>query len=73
MLAYQFVAGLIPALHTKTAGVEGNFDQLLVKARFEKARFEEAKIRDLSPRINLKNQRTPTPRQPEPPAGRKLQ
>ena len=61
MLAYQFVAGLTPALRTKIAGVEGNFDQLLVKAR-----FEEAKIRDLSPRINLRNQQTPTPRQPEP-------
>ena len=61
VLAYQFVAGLTPALRTKIAGVEGNFDQLFVKAR-----FEEAKIRDLSPRINLRNQRTPTPRQPEP-------
>ena len=41
VLAYQFVAGLTQALRTK---VEGNFDQLLVKAR-----FEEVKIRDLSP------------------------
>ena len=61
VLAYQFVAGLTSALRTKIAGVEGNFDQLLVKAR-----FEEAKIRDLSPRISSRNQRTPTPRQPEP-------
>ena len=51
MLVYQFVAGLTPALRTKVAGVEGNFDQLLVKAR-----FEEAKIRDLLPRASLKNQ-----------------
>ena len=51
MLAYQFVAGLTLALSTKVAGVKGNFDQLLVKAR-----SEEAKIRDLSPRANLRNQ-----------------
>ena len=44
MLAYQFVAGLVPALRLKVAGVEGNFDQLLVKAR-----FEEEKLRDLAP------------------------
>ena len=42
VLAYQFVAGLIPVLSTKVAGVEENFEQLLVKAC-----FEEAKIRDL--------------------------
>ena len=57
VLAYQFVAGLTQALRTKVAGVEGNFDQLLVKAR-----FEEAKIRDLSPRVNPRNQRVPTSR-----------
>ena len=61
VLAYQFVAGLTPALRTKIAGVEGNFDQLLVKAR-----FEDVKIRDLSPRVNLRNERTPTRHQPEP-------
>ena len=33
VLAYQFVVGLTPALRTKVA--EENFDQLLVKARFE--------------------------------------
>ena len=60
MLAYRFVARLTLALRIKVAGVEGNFDQLLVKAR-----FEEAKIRDLSPRANLRNQRTPTPHQPK--------
>ena len=43
VLAYQFVAGLKPNLKSKLAGVEGTFDQLLVKAR-----FEEAKLRDLS-------------------------
>ena len=43
VLAYQFVAGLKKNLQSKVAGVEGDFDQLLLRAR-----FEEAKIRDLS-------------------------
>ena len=42
VLAHQFVAGLSPTLRSKVAGNEGNFEQLLIKAR-----FEEAKIRDL--------------------------
>ena len=42
VLAYQFVAGLLPDLKVKLTGVEGGFEQLLVKAR-----FEEAKARDL--------------------------
>ena len=37
VLAYQFMAGLIPALRLKVAGIEGNFNQLLVKACFEEA------------------------------------
>lgn len=44
VLTSQFVAGLLPDLKSKVAGTEGDFDQLLVKAR-----FEEAKLRDLSP------------------------
>lgn len=43
VLAYQFVAGLKRNLQSRVAGVEGDFEQLLVRAR-----FEEAKIRDLS-------------------------
>ncbi len=35
---YQFVAGLKPNLKSKLVGVEGTFDQLLVKARFEEAK-----------------------------------
>ena len=42
VLAYQFVAGLIPEIKRKVAGSEGSFDQLLAKAR-----YEEAKTRDL--------------------------
>ena len=38
----QFVAGLLPEIKRRVVGVEGSFDQLLVKAR-----FEEAKRRDL--------------------------
>ena len=43
VLAYQFVAGLKRNLKSKVAGVEGDLEQLLLKAH-----FEEAKIRDLS-------------------------
>ena len=43
VLAYQFVAGLKQNLQSKVAGVEGDFEQLLLRAR-----FEEAKIRDLT-------------------------
>ena len=42
VLSNQFVSGLKPELKTKVAGMEGNFEQLLVKAR-----FEEAKRRDI--------------------------
>ena len=43
MLVNQFVAGLYEEIKTKVVGIEGSFDQLLGKAR-----FEEAKLRDLS-------------------------
>ena len=43
VLANQFVSGLRPELKSKVVGFEGNFEQLLVKAR-----FEEAKLRDLA-------------------------
>ena len=43
VLAYQFVAGLRPAIKVKVVGNEGTFERLLLKAR-----FEEAKIRDLT-------------------------
>ena len=39
VLAYQFTAGLLPSLRSKVAGVEGSFEQLLVKARFEEAKL----------------------------------
>ena len=42
VLSNQFVSGLKPELKTKLAGMEGDFEQLLVKAR-----FEEAKRRDI--------------------------
>ena len=41
VLSSQFVAGLNPALKPKVAGVEGDFEQLLVKARFEEAKLKE--------------------------------
>ena len=57
VLAYQFVAGLKPNLKSKLAGVEGTFDQLLVKAR-----FEETKASDMS--LVTKTQSKETPRKP---------
>ena len=41
VLAYQFVAGLLPNIKLKLAGTEGSMDGLLVKAR-----FQEVKLRD---------------------------
>ena len=41
MLANQFAVGLRQEIKIKVAGVEGNFEQLLAKAK-----FEEAKLRD---------------------------
>ena len=42
VLSNQFISGLKPELKMKVAGMDGNFEQLLVKAR-----FEEAKRRDI--------------------------
>ena len=39
VLAYQFVAGLCQKLKAKVASSEGNFEQLLTRARFEEAKF----------------------------------
>ena len=41
ILAYQFVAGLKLEIKEKLAGVEGDFDQLLTKARFKEAKIKE--------------------------------
>ena len=41
VLLNQFTAGLLPHLKEKIVGVEGIFDQLLVKARFEEAKKKE--------------------------------
>jgi len=38
VLANQFVAGLCPELKAKVVGTEGNIEQLLTKARFEKGK-----------------------------------
>ena len=43
VLVNQFVAGLLEDIKVKVVGMEGSFDQLLVKAR-----FEEAKLWDLN-------------------------
>ncbi len=41
VLSSQFVAGLRADIKAKVAGVDGNFDQLLTKARFEEARLRD--------------------------------
>ena len=41
ILAYQFVAGLKLEIKEKLAGVEGDFDQLLTKARLKEAKIKE--------------------------------
>ena len=41
VLASQFVAGLRPELQGKLSGVEGDFDVLMQKARFEEAKGKE--------------------------------
>lgn len=43
VLAYQFLAGLLPPIKLRLAGKEGSMDELLVKAR-----FHEVKLRDLA-------------------------
>ena len=43
VLVNQFVAGLLENIKVKVVGIEGSFDQLLAKAR-----FEEAKLCDLN-------------------------
>ena len=41
MLASQFVAGLLGSIKVKLAGSDGDFDQLLTRARFEEARIRD--------------------------------
>lgn len=54
-------AGLIPTLRAKVAGIEGNIDELLVKAK-----FEEAKLHDLSsPSAMVVNGQRPQPHRTE--------
>ena len=43
VLTNQFVTGLLGDIKMKVVGIEGNFDQMLTRAR-----FEEAKLPDLS-------------------------
>ena len=41
MLSNQFVMGLRPELKTKMVGMEGSFEELLIKSRFEEAKNRE--------------------------------
>ena len=53
ILAYQFVSGLRSKIKAKVAGCDGDFEQLLVKAR-----FEEAKLCDLEEPVSRGGPRT---------------
>lgn len=50
VLAYQFVTGLRTELKSKVAGLEGSFDALVVKARFEEAKCKEIPRTQVTPR-----------------------
>lgn len=39
VLVNEFVAGLLPEIKSKLVGIDGNFSQLLAKARFEEAKL----------------------------------
>ena len=41
MLSNQFIVGLRPELKTKMVGMEGSFEELLMKSRFEEAKNHE--------------------------------
>ena len=41
VLAYQFVASLLPEMKRKIAGIEGDFEQLLTQAQFEEVKLRE--------------------------------
>ena len=41
VLVHQFISGLAPALRPKVARSEGDFEHLLIKARFEKAKLQD--------------------------------
>ena len=65
VLAYQFVAGLLPKIKLKLAGTDGSMDELLVKVR-----FQEAKLRDLVPKVGAKKPYVPANQQTGAPSTR---
>ena len=44
VLAYQFVADLLPHLKSKLVGSDGGFEELLTKARFEEATYRDVVV-----------------------------
>ena len=50
ILASQFIAGLVPALKSKVAGIDGGCNEALVIAL-----FEEVELRDLNPKTPSRN------------------
>jgi len=54
VLAYQFVSRFLPEIQVKVAGIEGTFDQLLIKAHFEEAKLRDLLSRDGAGRFSSK-------------------
>ena len=69
VLAYQFVAGLLPHLKSKLVGCDGRLEELLMKARFEEARYRDvvAPTSKQSPISGKAQAGHNTPREPPPP------
>ena len=54
----QFVVGLLPDIKAKIVGSEGDFNQLLLKARFEEVKLRELSVIQSSPPVSV-TQNTP--------------
>lgn len=63
VLSSQFVAGLLPDIKSKVAGVEGDLEKLLTKARFEEAKLRELKETQKAPTAKPKVTSKPQPAQ----------
>ena len=58
ILTNQFVVGLLPEIKAKIVGSEGDFNQLLLKAKFEDVKLRELGVIQSSPPVSV-TQNTP--------------
>ena len=63
ILTNQFVLGLLPDIKVKIVGSEGDFKQLLLKARFEEVKLHELGVIQSSPPVSVAQN---TPNMPRP-------